>query len=580
MYLDLPGWSGFDRFLFGVAVGALAFAGVDAALDALELREERRQHLRSWRVYALGSLLGGLVAGAIAWYLDSGQVATIVSKFHAYVSLDYRADGRPVNAYVIRPLFSKWGATDLGMADGGVRVFYDELLSGVIQWVFAAPLFSINLFFLTALMQRSLKPLRQLASFEGLDLLIENAVRVLRWGLWMAPVIYSFLKASPDPTWYNQDGLVRTSVATWLNSTMPDNEFRQWSLDIFTALLAFDGLRVLIWFDHMGLRVATLVNLSFIGGDIADEKAARFLGKAQISRAIPEGIRRFGTWAPLLLPFYIPRGAEWDKAWTGAEQMTHVRPPAYLYLVSGYLDLRRRAGAGADRLPVDATRARRQIAAGRRHRRGRRAGVASAATRQWPDDERSGSRTDRARCASKGSRAAVRRSISPVVPPITPIRAGDSCSCARTEGPCGRSGQAPTCGVGVKATLIDEGDNRLFFQCRQQGFDVEARVALSSSEAVETTRLKLINLEKRPRKIMLASLREWVLNETGVEQRDPAYNAIHVGTWFVRSLGAVFAQNRLLKGGARKRADRRLSPEIGFHAIGAAPGTTHRAQGL
>ena len=78
---------------------------------------------------------------------------------------------------------------------------------------------------------------------------------------------------------------------------------------------------------------------------------------------------------------------------------------------------------------------------------------------------------------------------------------------------------------------------------------------------------------------MLASLREWVLNETGVEQRDAAYNAIHVGTWFVRSLGAVFAQNRLLKGGARKRADRRLSPEIGFHAIGAAAGTTIALKG-
>jgi len=114
----------------------------------------------------------------------------------------------------------------------------------------------------------------------------------------------------------------------------------------------------------------------------------------------------------------------------------------------------------------------------------------------------------------------------------------------------------------------------LFFQCRHKGFDVEARVALSSSEAVETTRLKLINLEKRPRKIMLASLREWVLNETGVEQRDPAYNAIHVGTWFVAVAWGGVRQNRLLKGGARKRADRRLSPEIGFHAIGAAPGTT------
>ena len=127
--------------------------------------------------------------------------------------------------------------------------------------------------------------------------------------------------------------------------------------------------------------------------------------------------------------------------------------------------------------------------------------------------------------------------------------------------------------------MINEGDNRLFFQCRQQGFDVEARVSLSSSEAVETTRLKLINLEQRPRKIILASLREWVLNETGVELRDPAYNAIHIGTWFVRSLGAVFAQNRLLKGGARRRADRRLSPEVGFHAIGAAPGTTIALKG-
>ena len=39
------------------------------------------------------------------------------------------------------------------------------------------------------------------------------------------------------------------------------------------------------------------------------------------TRAIPDGIRRFGTWAPLLIPFYIPRGADWDKAWTGAEAL-------------------------------------------------------------------------------------------------------------------------------------------------------------------------------------------------------------------------------------------------------------------
>ncbi|HEY8262233.1 MAG TPA: glycosyl transferase family 36, partial [Methylosinus sp.] len=141
LMISLPDWAGGDRFLFGAAVGALAYAGVDAGFDFYALMNDRRQHLRSWRVYALGALLGGLVGGAIAWYLDAGQLKTITDKFFAYISLNYPADGRPVNAYVVRPLFSKWGATDLGLVDGGVRLFFDESLSGVIQWVFAAPLF-------------------------------------------------------------------------------------------------------------------------------------------------------------------------------------------------------------------------------------------------------------------------------------------------------------------------------------------------------------------------------------------------------------------------------------------------------
>ncbi len=578
LYIDLPVAAGLDRFLFGGLIGVLAFAGVDAAIDAFELRQGRRQHLRSWRVYSLGAILGGLVAGAIAWYLDKGQLSTIFTKYFAYVSLDYKADGRPVNPYIIRPLFSKWGATDLGLADGGVRTLYDESLSGVIQWVFAAPLFSINLFFLTALMQRSLKPLRQLASLEGLDLLVENAVRVLRWGLWMAPVIYSFLKAAPDPTWYNQDGLVRTAVATWMYSVLPDNEFRSWSLDIFTALLAFDGLRVLIWFDHMGLRVATLVNLSFIGGDIADEKAARFLGKAQISRAIPEGIRRFGTWAPLLLPFYIPRGAEWDKAWGAAEQMSAMRPPSYTYLISGYLIyvgvlalalivflLVQLARAGKIALP----------------------GVTGpgGAPGSKPLQLANGLMT--AEWFEDGQGAARIEGVARGGPPIDLTRRPDDHAHPRGRflflregnGPLWSLGQAATCGVTGKAALTHEGENCLFFLTCQQGFDIEAKVTLASNEAVEIGRLRLVNLEQRTRKVVLASMREWVLNETGVEQRDAAYNAIHIGTWFVRSLNAVFAQNRLLKGGARRHSDRRLSPEVGFHAIGAAPGTTIRLLG-
>ncbi len=572
LMINLPEASGANRFFFGVVTGALAYAGVDLAFDFAELMRVRRQHFRSWRVYALGALLGALVAGGVAWYFDADQLGTVTRKFFAYTSLDYGADGRPLNAYIVRPLFSKWGATDLGVVDGGVRLFYDESLSGVIQWVFAAPLFSINLFFLTALVKRSLQPLRQLASWEGLDMLVENAVRVLRWGLWMAPVIYSFLKAAPDPAWYNQDGLIRTGVATWMSYILPDNEFRAWSLDIFTALLAYDVLRVLIWFDHMGLRVATLVNLSFVGGDVMDEKAARFLGKEQVSRAIPEGIRRFGTWAPLLLPFYIPRGAEWDKAWTAAEQMSVTRPPSYTYLVGGYLAYAGLVALGlvlfllsrlaqAQKIPLEGITGAGGVPGSRPLTLTN--GLMSS---EWFQD---GQGAIRIEGVARGG------------PPIDLTRRPDDHAHPRGRflflreegGELWSVGEAPTRCPGVSAKLTDAGENCLFFIAEQNGFAVEARVSLAPDEAVEIQHLKIVNLESRARKLRLASLREWVLNETGVELRDAAYNAIHVGTWYVGALNAIFAQNRLLKGGARRQIDRRLSPEVAFHAIAAGADT-------
>jgi len=572
LMIKLPTFDGLDRFAFGFIAGAIAYAGIDAIFDMIALVKRRRQHFRSWRVYALGVGLGGIVGGAVAWYLDFGQLETIVNKFHAYASLNYIIDNRPVNSYVIRPLFSKWGATDLGVVDGSVRLFYDESLSGVIQWIFAAPLFSINLFFLTALLQRSLRPLRQLASWEGLDMLVENAVRVLRWGLWMAPVIYSFLKAAPDPTWYNQDGLIRTAVATWLSYVLPDNEFRAWSLDIFTALLAYDVLRVLIWFDHMGLRVATLVNLSFVGGDTLDEMSARFVGKEQTSRAIPVGIRRFGTWAPLLLPFYIPRGAEWDKAWSAAEQLNQTRPPSYTYLVGGYLAYAGVVAIGlvlfllmrlarTQKLPIEGITG----AGGTPGARPLKL-TNGLITSEWFQD----------------SQGAIRiEGVARGGPPIDLTRRPDDPSHPRgrflflkeENGELWSIGEAATRRAAAQASLSRAGENCLFFLAEHNGFAVEARVTLATSDPVEITHLSIVNLETRPRRLFLASMREWVLNETGVELRDAAYNALHIGTWYVQSLNAIFAQNRLLKGGARNHNARRLSPEIGFHAIGAGPST-------
>ncbi|MGB8718140.1 MAG: hypothetical protein WCD46_02445, partial [Desulfobacterales bacterium] len=337
----LPGAPGAERFLFGLVTGMAAYAGVDLVRDTALMAAGRRQRLQSWRVYLLAGALGGLVGGGIAWYADVSQLQVLISKFFQYATLHYPQVGVTVEDYVIYPLFSKWGAMNLGASPGAVRLFYNEALSGVINWSLAAPLFSINFLLLNALLQRSMAPLRELFSQQGMVSLVEQAVRVLRWGLWMAPVIYSFLRLSPDPTWYNQDGAFRTLAAIFQSWTLDPAAYRSWSLNVFLNLLVHDWFRILIWVDHMGLRVATLVNLSFVGADLLDEKAARAIGHAARTRCIPEGIRRFATWAPLLIPFYLPRGADWDYVWgTSAARAGELAPtvwPPLHYVVGGFL---------------------------------------------------------------------------------------------------------------------------------------------------------------------------------------------------------------------------------------------------
>lgn len=566
---DVATWSGGERFLFGLIVGAAAYAGVDLVADIAPLITRRRRHLSSWRVYLFGGLLGGIVGGAIGWYFDTTQLETVQDKFYAYTAIFYPAWGRQIIDYTVTPLFQKWGFTSLGPVQGAVKLFYLESLSGVIQWIFAAPLFSINLFFLTALVKRDMKPLRTLFSEEGVRALVDNAILVLRWGLWMAPIIYTFLKAVPEPEWYNQDGLIRTGVATIVQLTQPHQAFVDWSLSIFTALLAYEWLRVLIWFDHMGLRVATLVNLSFVGGDVLDEKAARFLGKAQVSRAIPEGLRRFGTWAPLLLPFYIPKGADWDKAWTGAEKLHGAMQPT-VSLMLGY------SAVAALAAIVLASFALRRLSAGTRRLPGQGTGIAGLVgskpylltsgymTSAWYDDGQGMSVIEK--FARSGPQIDItRRPDDPAQP------RGKFIYFREGEGELWSLGNAP-CHGGDETRLQRLSPTELFLPRTRNGIRVEATIEVVEGEAVEIMRLKLVNLERRPRKLTVASLREWVINETGVERRDAAYNAIHVGTWFMREPCAIIAQNRLLKTERPKQSQRRMSHEVAFHAAG--PGET------
>lgn len=304
-----------DRMTFGLIIGLIASLGVSLGRDIV-YAFSRKGKVQSWRLYLIDALLGGFVGSAVAFYLDSSQVPVIIEKFKLYTSAGFAAKD-----YVTFPLVNKWGRIDLGTYTGGVRLLFTESLAGVINWSVAAWLFAINRAFLEAVFQRQKAPIMFLFSRAGLAELLKHMIQVLRWGLWMSPIIFTFLRMMDVPTWYNQDGAIRTLVAIYHDLTMSHAQFQAWSLNVFIYLLAFDWFRILIWIDHMGLRVATLVNLSFIGMNKLDEKIAKFIGPAAAQRYIPEAVKRFTTWAPLLLPFYLPRGKDWSYAWTTSAAM-------------------------------------------------------------------------------------------------------------------------------------------------------------------------------------------------------------------------------------------------------------------
>ena len=553
--LDLATFDGGARFLGMFVVGALAYGGVDLAFDFRNVVSGRREKLETWRIYALGVLLGGVVAGAFGWYFDLPQIHVVVAKFWAYASIDNRLDGRPIGDFVTYPIFNKYGAINLGQTAGGVRLFWAESVAGVINWSLAAPLFSINYVLLDAMLRRTLRPIRNLFSPEGVEGLVEQGVRVLRWGLWMAPIINSFLRQSPDPTWYNQDGAVRTAVAIGANATQSPAAFRRFSLLIFLGLLAYDWLRVLIWFDHMGLRVASLVNLSFLGGDRADEAAARFIGHKGRTRAIPDGIRRFGTWAPLMIPFYIPRGSEWDQAWTGAETLAKgmapmpapVRVLAFAYGAAGAVI----AAGGAAFLvrvlrkgePGPWLEGAPPVLAGRPDRFTLNNGAVAIEIRR---DGRSAAFVLGAERGG-GQIDFYRR-------PLEPLQARGHFFYVSEDGEAPWSiGWEPTRSVG--AYRIEEpGFNRFAVVHERNGIEARMEIAPDPRQAaVLSWRIRLTDRSGRARKLRLTSFCEVAGNDTGSYARDLDFAGMHVETIFVRALNTIFARNRLLRSA---RADR------------------------
>ncbi|MDP3730108.1 MAG: hypothetical protein Q8R14_01095 [Candidatus Omnitrophota bacterium] len=304
-----------QRIVFGLLLGLAAGLGVSLLRDILYAIKGQGR-IQSWRLYIVDSLLGAFIGSALAFYLDASQIPVVIEKLKQYTSIGFSP-----REYITYPLLNKWGRIDLGTYAGGSKLLFTESLAGVINWSIAAWLFAVNKVFMEAYFQKDTGPIKFFFSKAGLVELVNHMLYVLRWGLWMSPIIFTFLRMMPEPTWYNQDGGIRTIIAIFNNITMSPDAFREWSLKLFTYILAFDMLRILIWMDHMGLRVATLVNLSFIGMDRLDEKVARFIGSAAAQRYIPDAVKRFTTWAPLLIPFYLPRGAAWDYAWNTSQAM-------------------------------------------------------------------------------------------------------------------------------------------------------------------------------------------------------------------------------------------------------------------
>jgi cyclic beta-1,2-glucan synthetase len=565
----LAAYDGGVRFLAMAVVGALCYGGVDLAFDAWSVIAGERRKLQNWRLYALGLLLGALVAGALGWYFDATQLQVVIAKFWAYADVNYRLDGRRLGDFTTYPIFNKYGMINLGEVAGGVRLFWAESVAGVINWSLAAPLFSINYVLLDAGLQRSLRPIKTLVSPSGIEGLVEQGVRVLRWGLWMAPIINSFLRQSPDPTWYNQDGAIRSGVAIATDATQSSGGFRQFSLTLFLGLLAYDWLRILIWFDHMGLRVATLVNLSFLGGDRADEAAARFVGHDGRTRAIPDGIRRFGTWAPLLIPFYIPRGPDWDKAWTGAETLARggaPMPDAIKTLGFAYgAAIAAMAAAGV------------AVAVRERAKSGPAAPWLEGAPLEL------GRRPDRFVFNNGAIGVEIQRDGRGAAFVIGAERGGGAIDLFRRPlDPLqarghffyvGEDGEAPW-SIGFEPArragdyrIEEPGFNHLAIVNALNGIEARMEIAPDSRGAIISWRVRLENGSERTRRLRLTSFCEIAQAETGAYAKDLDFAGMHVETVFVRPLNAILARNRLLRSA---RADR---GETAFFAVKPGPGT-------
>jgi len=545
--LALPEQSTGFRMIFGAGAGMVAFAGISLLRDVV-LGLQHRGGVRSPRLYLVEGGLGLFIGGALAFYFDASQIPIVLTKFSLYTSL-----GMDPNAVVeacntvrttrpdeFRALLNNWGYVRLSDATGGAKILFNETLIGVSVWGIAAWLFAINRAFLRALFEKTWTPIKQIPTRAGVSDLAEGTIRVMRWGLWMSPVIFTFLRPVGTATWYNQDGAVRTLFSVFNSVTMESGEFYDWSLTVFLWVLAYDAFRILIWLDHMGLRVATLVNLSFLGMDRLDERAARFIGPSAAGRLIPEGVKRFTTWAPLLIPFYLPRGDDWDSVWSESQTIQSASGGILSTLLA--LPVSQKAGVALGCVVCVSLISCALRASGRRSAR-RRQRSFRLANRRYAVTAKAGGELNSS--LVREGYDVTRRAYEGIDPAGRALfLVDDSESTGGVQWPI--AGNYPE-ELFAKSEIVCDGST-LRLTNETNGIQTTVAIRLpDAAGAVEVWEIELQNMTDSARNIRVVPYLEWVLNDPGADRGHTQYNRLFPEMSYRADLNAVLALHRYTK---------------------------------
>ncbi len=568
---SLPSISDSERTGFGLLVGAVAYAGVDLVCDAASIWRGGRQRLRAWRVYALGALLGGGVGAAIGWYLDASQLEVVTRKFELYAGVA-PASTAGAARYVIYPLFSKWGAIDLGARLGRREALLRRVAVGRHRLVARG-----------AAVQRQPRAADGAAREEpgsaARPVHGERARRRRRAGAAGAALgpldgaRHLLVPAAVAGADLVQPGrrraLHRSRRCTRCCSIRPTSvagaSRSSSACSPMTGCACSSGS--ITW--ACASRRSSTSRSSAATWSTKRRRASSAMRRGRAS--IPEGIRRFAH-----------LGAAADPVLHSARRRMGLR-----------LEWRRGGAQRARRRCRRRWRACSSATASRRSRwrspsrssSARRSGGAARGSRPLPtrtwrrstrrfrarngtytlELSREGRGFSRVMSSAHGSREIdlTRRPESPLSLRGNFFYLRDLDSQATLDARSWSLAAQPLRRAGPDPVVTQPSKSRLRIVNSFCGVRACAEIEIDATDPVATWRIRLENLEERPRRIEITSYQELALDVADAYRRHPQLSALYVGTRFVAPLCAILAHDRRMHGARQPVAHR----PVGFHAV-------------